>query len=294
MMHHIKVKTQTIWLQNFSTFSFQLYWAKLTHDEDAPSRDQIILDTQWFNAEILGRAFAGEDFSNQFTTLPESLSYTYDELDKIFSKKMETKKVIELLNHMDLLHETENSTFLLPGKLPANAPAVEWAKSATDTSADVKGRSIECKETIDIFSPTVFPCVQKKLLDRYKSTAFASRRTVKFLMGEVDVLVHLTKSKKKIYIAAKSPESNRHECYKLIDDTAEIVLSEVISRSQGTDIYEAHISQRALKEKQTLEEVWTFTKEELESAERNTGGVITRKGSMTREYVSHILYQGMS
>ena len=203
---------------------------------------------------------------------------------------METQKVIELLDHMDLLHKAKDDTYLLPGKLPADAPAVEWNKSETE-SEELKGRSIECKNEVDIFNSTVFPCIQKQLLDKYMSSASVARSTVKFHVGVVVVLVHITKRKKKIHIAAKSPMKNRNECYKLVDEIAKRVMSEVSTRSQGTDILDTYISQRALKESQTLEDVWTFTKEELESAMRNTGGAITRKGKL--EYVSDILYQGM-
>ena len=206
---------------------------------------------------------------------------------------METNQVIELLDHMDLVHKTENDQFLLPGKLPENTPTVEWNTSETDTSEELKGRSIECKEKVDIFSPTVFPCVQKQILDKYGSAVSVSRRTVKFVKGEIEVLVHRTKHKKVIHIAAKSPMKSRYKCYKLIDETAELVLSEVSVRSQGTDIYEAHISQRALRENQTLEDVWTYTKEELDTAKRKNDGAIKRKCDMAAEYVSDILYQGM-
>ena len=104
------------------------------------------------------------------------------------------------------------------------------------------------------------------------------------------MLVHLTKRKKEIHIAAKSNMINRYKCYKLVDEIAERVMFEVLNRSQGTDISETYISQRALKENQTLEDVWTFTKEELERAKRNTSGAITRKGKM--ESVFDILCQG--
>ena len=273
----------------------QIFWAQLTHDEDTSSKDQIILDTQWFNAVIIGRVFAGQEFKDIFPTLEQKSSYTFKDLSTFFAKEVvETDKIIELLDYMDLIHKKADETFLIPGKLSAENPALEWDKPHTQ-SEELKGLSIECKEKVDIFSPTVFPCVQKQLLDIHTHTAIVSRQSVKFHAEEIDVLVHLTKHKRAIHIAAKSPMNIRRDCYTVLKETARLVMSEVSKRSPGTDVAETHISQIALKESLTLEDVWTYTKKELKEAKLNSKGAIRPKGRMNGkiEYVSKILIQGM-
>ncbi|XP_072043473.1 uncharacterized protein [Amphiura filiformis] len=84
---------------------------------------------------------------------------------------------------MDLVHETEEGLFLMPGKLPLHGKEVTWD---VHEACDVKGVSIECEADTDIFNPSVFPTILKKMLDARKGATVVSRMAVKCTLEFVD------------------------------------------------------------------------------------------------------------
>ena len=247
----------------------------------------MIVNTQWFTTEVIGRAFAGEEFQAQFTTLPDQPHYTLEELRDFFPQKIDTSRLLSLLDHMDLVHVMADQRYLLPGKLPVSDEHIEWE---VDEAHDVKGISIECVSDIDIFNPNGFPSVQKKILDAHGNTSTISRSAIKFTVKSIPVLVQLSKHKRAINIAAMCPDRNSTEvCYNILEQVVGVVQQELFERSQGTDVRVNYISHYSMKKSKNLENVATYTKEDLLLAEKEEGLVVRRDKS---EKVTDVLFKG--
>ncbi|XP_072043296.1 death-associated protein kinase dapk-1-like [Amphiura filiformis] len=262
-----------------------VYWAKF---EGKP--DQIILNTQWFTTEIIGMAFAGDQFAGQLKTLlPNQSFYSLAELREFFTDKMNTTQLLDLLKHMDLVHETEDGSYLLPGKLPLSGKEVTW--NAREIHA-VKGISITCAEEIDIFNPSVFPCIQKKLLDERKGSTVVSRTAVRCTLDAMDIFVQLAKHKEAINVAVMcQDERSVAAAHTGLQQTIELIEAEVYYKSVGTNLQKCYISHAALRQSENLEAVWSFTEESLIAAEEADGFV--RKDASTRpENIADIFIQG--
>ncbi len=260
----------------------QVYLAEFS-DKD----DQVILDTQWFTTEIIGPTFAGEEFVPQLEILPYQPCYTRQQLCDFFPTGMDISQLLALLDHMDLVHETSDKKYLLPGKLPVDIPEIGW--NVTDTY-DVKGMSIECTEVVDIFNPNVFPLVQKKILDDHKETSRISRSAIEFVVSSIRVVVQLTKHKRAINIAATVPDKDSaYASYQSLQDVVDLIQKELCERSPGTNVKVKYISQRSLKTSKNLEKVITYDRETLIKAEQENG-IIVHNGKP--EVVSKILFQG--
>ncbi len=237
--------------------------------------------------DIIGPAFAGEEFLGQIKTLPDQPFYTLEQLCEFFPREMDVPQLLALLDHMDLVHETSGKKFLLPGKLPIDIPEIGWD---VEEAHDVKGMSIVCAKEIDIFNPNVFPCVQKKILDTHGKTVKVSRSGVEFAMSSIRVVVHLTKHKRSINVAVTVPnKESKESSYQSLQYAVELIQEELSVKSPGTDIEVKYISPRSLKSQKTLEDVVTYSKDSLIEAEMEEG-VVVHDGRP--EQVSQILFQG--
>ncbi|XP_072042915.1 death-associated protein kinase dapk-1-like [Amphiura filiformis] len=260
-----------------------VYWAKFTGKED-----QVILNTQWFTTEIIGSAFAGSQFASQFKILQPQAFYSLSELSSFFTKKMETDQLLALLNHMDLVHETGDGRFLIPGKLPQDGEEVSWD---VRNACGVKGYSIECAEEIDLFNPSVFPCITKKMLDKHQEATIVSRTAIKCLLGVVDVFVQISKHKQAINVAVVCKEQSAMKAaYDLLQNTVGLIEVELFEKSAGTNLRRCFISHDALCQSENLEDVWSVTEERLIEAERRDG--LVRRDAATAEDVANIIFKG--
>ncbi|XP_072022993.1 uncharacterized protein [Amphiura filiformis] len=198
---------------------------------------------------------------------------------------MDTSQLLQLLNHMDLVHETKDNMYLWPGKLPNDAPEIVWEAQNTH----VRGQSIECVADIDIFNPNVFPSVQKKILDENKYPR-VSRSAVIFKSGFVEVLVQMTKTRRAINIAAMCPNKDNIEaCNTNLEKAVDLIQSEITEKSPGTSFSVNFISQDSLKTSKNLDDVLTYTRNDLIQAERNNG-LLDRYAK--QEDVTNILFPG--
>ncbi|XP_072020237.1 death-associated protein kinase dapk-1-like [Amphiura filiformis] len=235
--------------------------------------DQVILNTNWFMTNIIGAAFAGKEFAKQQVHLPDQPYYTLEELRAFFMKKIDTPRLLAILDLMGLVHETEDQKYLLPGKLPSEGSEVEWDPQRDD----VKGISIECASETDIFNPNLYPSVQKKILDANRRSSAVSRSTVKYARGSVTVLVRLTKHKRSINIAAKCPDKDSvGACYESLHEASDLIQSEIFDRSPGTDLNVNYISHESLQTSTNLEDVLTYSKDSLMQAEKDDDGFVAR------------------
>ncbi|XP_072021480.1 death-associated protein kinase 1-like [Amphiura filiformis] len=255
----------------------EVYWAEFETKDD-----QIILNTQWFTTNVIGAAFAGEEFAAQFPILPNKPYYSKEDLCSFFTDEMDPSQLITLLGHMDLVHETKDKKYLLPGKLPADLPEVVW----DDAAYDIKGISIACVDEIDIFNPNVWPSVQKKLLDENECLGL-SRSAVMYARDSVKVLVQMPKTKRAINIAAMCPNKDGIEaCNTSLQEVVERIQLEISEKSSGTTLRKNFMSQKSLQTSKNLEDVVTYTRDELIQAETGNGFV------GKNEDVTNVLFQG--
>ena len=200
---------------------------------------------------------------------------------------MDAVQLLSLLDHMDLVHTTADGTYLMPGKLPTDGPEIDWD---TQQVFDVKGKSIECVENIDIFNPNAFPSALKKILDNHRGSTKVSSSAIKYTIGSIKVFVKLTKHKRSINIAAIYPdEDSREECYIRLQEEVELIQLEILEKSQGTNIQENYISPRTIKLNRDLEGLTTFTRNDILKAEAENG-IIESQGEP--EDIQNILIQG--
>ena len=268
----------------FGFFDVQVYLAKFADKED-----QVILNTQWFTTEIIGAAFAGEEFGSQFKILPDQYLYSQQELREFFTEKIDVDQLLALLNHMDLVHETKEKKYLLPGKLPAHGQEIPLNLKE---DYEVKGISIECAQEIDIFNPSVYPTLQKKILDERKGSAEATRQTVKYAVGSTEIFIHHPKQKKAINVVAVYQGTKRmKDAHTNLEYAVEYIESEIREKSPGTNLRRGYISQTAIHEKKNLEDVWSFTEDSIVKAEQEDG--LVRKDAASRpEEVTNLLFMG--
>ena len=268
----------------FHVFDVQVYLAKFPDKED-----QVILNTQWFTTEIIGAAFAGEEFRKQFKTLPNKHLYSQQELRDFFTEKMDVDQLLALLNHMDLVHETEDKKYLLPGKLPDHGP--EIVVNPVE-GFEVKGISIECAEEIDMFNPSVYPCLEKKILDERKGFAEATRLTMKYAVGSSEIFIHHPKHKQAINVAVVYQGTEfMEDAYTNLEYAVEFIESELREKSPGTKLRRSYISQTAICQNKNLEDVQSFTEENIVEAEQKDR-LLRRDVSSRPEKVNDLLFKG--
>ena len=249
----------------------------------------MILNTQWFTTEIIGPAFAGEEFGRQFKTLPNQNLYSQQELREFFTEKIDVDQLLALLIHMDLVHETKEKKYLIPGKLPIHAQEIPLNPKE---GYEVKGISIECAQEIDMFNPSLFPSLQKKILDEHVESAEATRLTVKYDVGSSEIFIHHPQHKQAINVAVV------YQCTRFMKDAhsdlqyaVEYIESELREKSPGTNLRRTYISQTAIYQNKNLEDVWSFTEDSIVKAEQENGMV--RKDAASRpEEVTNLLFKG--
>ncbi len=202
---------------------------------------------------------------------------------------MDTLQLLALLDHMDLVHETEDGMYLMPGKLPLHGDEVGWD---VKEAYDVKGISIVCADEIDIFNPSLFPCIQKKLLDEHRGSTVISRSTVKCTLQFVEVLVQLSKHKEAISVAVMCRnEKALKDAYRYLEYTVGLIETELFKKSAGTNFDRCYISQIALRRSINLDNVWGYKEDDLVEAEQTDG--LLRKDPGTRpEDITTIVFKG--
>ena len=251
----------------------------------AEQKSQLIVNTQWFTRP----AFAGPDFAAQFHPLPNKPCCTLLKLPDFIPKEMDIVQLQTLLYHLDLVHGTAESRFLMPEKLPTDDPEIDWD---TQEAFDVKGKSIEGVKDIDIINPIPFLSVLK-ILDSHRGSANVSRFAVKYTIGSPQVFVKLTKHERPINIAVMCPDKDsRSKCLTKLTSVQLIQLIcqlKILERSQGTNVRENYISHRSIKVSKNLEDLITFSRDDLTMAEGDSG-VIESRGKP--EEITNILFQG--
>ena len=257
--------------------------------EFADKEDQVILNTQWFTTEIIGAAFAAEEFRKQFKTLPNQHLYSEEELREFFTEKMNIDQLLSLLNHMDLVHETKEKKYLLPGKLPDHGPEIVVNPGE---GYEVKGISIECAEAIDMFNPSIFPHLEKKIMDERKGFAKATRLTVKYAVGSSEIFIHHPKHKRAINIAVVYQGTKfLKDAHSDLEYAVEYIESELREKSPGTNLRRSYISQTAICQNKNLEDVQSFTEENIVEAEKGDG-LVRRDADSRPEEVTNLMFKG--
>ncbi len=266
-----------------------MYFAEL------PDREhQIILNTQWFSYDIIGAAFASEDFPVDFKKLPECRVYTRKQLVDFFKTSADIDLLVALLQHVGLLHKCGRDKYIVPGKLPETLDKVCWRKE--DEFKEYHGRRLECRQEVDIFAPDVFPCIQTRIMEEMSmidDTAAFSRSTLKFSEGSVEGMIQLSHNKRAINIACRCRgEEDRGPCQSLLDKITRLARLEVIKRSPGTQMEMFYLSPRSLYAHDDLEDVWYYSEEDLTKAETDGLDSVVDRATGNTDKISSILCMG--
>ncbi|XP_072047639.1 uncharacterized protein [Amphiura filiformis] len=267
----------------------EVYFAEL------PDREhQVILNTKWFSYDVIGAAFAGEDFPVNFEKLPERRVYSRKQLQAFFKTSADIDLLVELLQHVDLLHKCGRDKYIVPGKLPEALDKVCWRKE--EEFKEYHGRRLECRQEVDMFAPDVFPCIQTRVMEELKmidEPAAISRSTVKFASDSVEGMIQLSHDKRAINIACRCRgEEDRGACQDLLDRVTRLAKLEIIKRSPGTQTEMFYLSPRSLYAHDDLEDVWYYSEDELIQAERSGLDTVKHRATGNTDMISSILCIG--
>ena len=266
-----------------------MYFAELLDKEP-----QVILNTKWFSYDIIGAAFAGEDFPGDFPKLQESRVYNRNQLKNFFNTSADTDLLVALLQHVGLLYKCGHDKFIIPGKLPESLDKVCWRKERE--FEEYHGRRVECKHDIDIFAPDVFPCIQTRIMEAFDmidEPASISQSTLKFASNSIEGMIQLTRDKRAINIACRCRgDEDRAHCHDILEKVTRQVKLELIKRSPGTQTEMFYMSPRSLYAHDDLEDVWYYSEEDLKKGEKEVRGSVKHRATQNTDKTSAILCLG--
>ena len=266
-----------------------MYFAELTDREH-----QVILNTNWFSYDIIGAAFANEDFPADFEKLPQRLVYDRNQLKKFFKTSADINLLISLLQHVGLLHKCGANKYIIPGKLPEIHDKVSWRKE--DEFKEYYGRRLECEQEVDMFAPDVFPCIQTRVMEEFDmidDPATISRPTLKFVSQSVEGMIQLAQDKRAVNIACRCrDEKDRGHCHDILVRVTRLVQLELIKRSPGTQVKMHYLSPRRLLSLDDLEEVWYYKEEDLYLGAMEGSDIVRHRSTGITEKIGSILCLG--
>ena len=269
--------------------SLKVYFAELTDREH-----QVILDTNWFSYDIIGAAFAKEDFPADFEKLPQRLVYDRNQLKKFFKTSADIDLLISLLQHVGLLHKCGPNKYIIPGKLPEIHDKVSWRKE--DDFKEYYGRRLECEQDVDMFAPDVFPCIQTRVMEEFDmidDPATISRPTLKFASQSVEGMIQLTQDKRAINIACRCRgEEDRGHCHDILVRVTRLVQLDLMKRSPGTQVKMHYLSPRCLLSHDDPEEVSYYNEEDLLKGAIEGRDIVKDRSTGNTEKISSILCLG--
>ena len=225
--------------------------------------------------------------------LPDRSSYSKDELCSFFPDDIESSQLLAILDDMDLVHRTGDDRYLLPGKLPETSPEVDWSPRH---GFEMRGRTIACMDVIDVYNPSVFPSIQKQILDSHPSSSKVWRGgfSIVFEKVQVRIIGKLTKHKRDIHMVAMYSCDSAQEAHNHLREVVDLVEAELYRKSKGTSLVHRFASRAALrKDKGDLENVWGFTTDEILASEKEFPcGMIRSQHSVDEEDTTELLFKG--
>ena len=254
----------------------------------------MILNTNWFSYNIIGAAFANEDFPGDFEKLPQRLVYDRNQLKKFFKTSADIDLLISLLQHVGLLHKCGTNKYIIPGKLPEIHDKVSWRKE--DEFKEYYGRRLECEQDVDMFAPDVFPCIQTRVMEEFDmidDPATISRPTLKFVSESVEGMIQLTQDKRAVNIACRCrDEKDRGHCHDILVRVTRLVQLELIKRSPGTQVKMHYLSPKCLLSVDDLGEVWYYKEEDLHQEAIKGRDIVRHRSTGNTEKITSILCLG--
>ncbi|XP_038047951.1 death-associated protein kinase dapk-1-like [Patiria miniata] len=277
------IRTAAVFLADMS----EIYFKKQCGD-----MDWVVLEPRWLSRVIIGRVFAGEDFPSPTNRLENKQIYSVSDIRQLLRNVADVYNVLDLLQHLELVYQYDDTHYIIPARLPTNLNPVVWSKDTRFT--EYYGRRVQCKDITDIFSPDVFPCLQVRIMrwfcDGHGRVAI-SRQSLKF-SGKIEGMVQLTSDQKAIHICVRgrSSREDRGACYSQLEHVLGMVLSELVQRSPGTATDICYLSPRSLMQHEDVGDISYYTETDIELSAKE--GVVVHPQTSNTELTTDILCAG--
>ena len=189
----------------------------------------VVLDTKWLTYNIIGPTFAGIEFTDQYTLLPEKPCYAEEELAAYYAGVVDFQTLLALLKSLELMIPLDENKFTIPAKL---------AKLEKKPACQLKyGRCVTCEEK-NMFAPILFPAIQARVFYELKlkgNPALFRSDTVEFDVDGVKGFVWKSATADAICIGVESAE-NPQICQDVLDKIQLLITLAADELSQGTKL----------------------------------------------------------
>ncbi|XP_033099579.1 death-associated protein kinase dapk-1-like [Anneissia japonica] len=275
----------------FMTDTGEIYFAEFDSDE---VEDQVVINPGWLTSDLFGRLFASSCHTlfDGVQRVPKKELFTYKEISEIVGQIASPKLAIQLLKHLNLIHEHREDTYIIPSLLPMDLPVVQW--SADDQSVYF-GRHIRCVDESDMFTPGFFPYLQVNILKRLEDFVAHSkltRNTIKSAVGYVESIVKMSSDQMSLFVAVKVDDvRHKEECNTVLSQLMNDVDDVKHHVSQGTHTEMRVVSVVDMKKESDVTECHSYALEDVIAADDGNGFVVnTKRGK--NEHVTEIICAG--
>ncbi|XP_072044492.1 uncharacterized protein [Amphiura filiformis] len=254
--------------------------------------DYIVLDPNWLFSTVVGRLFAGTNMpSSQPKLEARKQVYTSYEISEVLQvPNIDVKLLMIFMMHLELAVQYVEDVYFIPAKLPSEMESHIWSQNPDPPCNEIYGRRMQCSEdTLDIYTPTTFPCIQARLMKKYGPHVIPVQNRLKFSANGMSVLVQMTRDKQGIDVIVRGRgEEDRRLCFERVREAVGIIWYELSDHSPGTSVTMLFLSSRDLKECSPLSadyrQVRTFPKQELVEAEKRHAGKVYHDPTVLDRY----------
>ena len=194
------------------------------------------MDTQWICYEIIGPTFAGEEFEDQLTRLPDKPFFSRQELETHYSDVADFPTLALLLRSLDLMVEFDRDRYIIFAKLQDDNATLQLTKGMKFS----RGISIYLSDNKTMFLPGLFPAIQARVMKRLGSDEKGhppiTLSALKFV-GHSEGMVQLTNNKEVIKVAVTSADQgNLKGSYEDLEVLASLIEATLLELSPGTSV----------------------------------------------------------
>ena len=215
---------------------------------------RIVLNTQWICYEIIGPTFAGADFKDQLTRLPDRPFFSRQELETHYSGVADFQTLELLLRSLDLMVNFDKDRYIIFAKLKNDTTTVQLTKGMKFS----RGISISLTDNKTMFLPGVFPAIQARIMKKFGSEEKGHPQitlgALKFV-GHSEGMVQLTNNNELIKVAVTSDQGDLKGCFQDLEALADLIEAALLELSPGTAV---------TKGKQTIYFKYVFSNKTIE------------------------------
>ncbi|XP_071952456.1 death-associated protein kinase 1-like [Antedon mediterranea] len=275
----------------FMTDTGEIYFAELQSDD---VEDQVVINPGWLTSDLFGRLFASSHHTlfDGVQRVPTKELFTFKDISEIVSKIANPTIVIQLLTHLNLIHEYREDTYIIPSLLPLDLPTVKWVE---EEKSVYFGRHIKCVDESDMFTPGFFPYLQVTILTRlneFVAHSTLTRNTIKSAVGYVESIVKMSSDQMSLFVGVKVDEVKRkEECNIVLSQLMNDVDDAKYQVSQGTQTEIRVVSVADMKKESDITDCQSYSINDVIKADEGNGFVVNLKRSKN-EHVTELLCQG--